>query len=273
MSYRSLLVHVGSDPDHMARLQCAARLADDFEAAVIGLGAEAIAPLGIAAGGGYDAGEAAWLEAQREQIAARLRAAEATFRRTVVGRPGEWRTSWSAPTDAMACAARGGDLILAGVEPHRDPDRMVDRARLIVTAGRPVLCCPKGGERLSPRSALVAWKDTRESRRALADAVPLLKRAAEVVVLEVCAEDDAGCATARTLDVVNALGRHGVVARSRAAARKGSTAETILAEADAMGAALLVAGGYGHSRLGEWVFGGVTRALLDQDRRFVLFSH
>jgi nucleotide-binding universal stress UspA family protein len=119
----------------------------------------------------------------------------------------------------------------------------------------------------------VAWKDTRESRRALADALPLLQRALEVVVLEVCPEQDMGCSAARVADVILGLRRHGVTARPQTAIKQGSTADTIMAQADNMGAALIVAGGYGHSRFGEWVFGGVTRTLLEQERRFVLFSH
>lgn len=274
MTYKSLLVHADPDPDEAARLWCASDLADEFGATVIGLGAQTLAPLGVSTGGGYEASEAAWIAAQREQISANLKVAEANFRNVIGGRPNEWRTSWAAPTDAMARMARGADLIVAGGQSARvDSNRSVDVGQLITTAGRPVLLCPVGGKRLSSRSVLVAWKDTRESRRALADALPLLQRAKDVVIVEVCAESEVGCATARTHDIIEALARHGVIARPRIATKHGATAATLMDTADALGAALIVAGGYSHSRLGEWAFGGVTKALLEQDRHFVLFSH
>lgn len=275
MAFKSILVHADPDPAHMARLLCAADLAEAFGAMVLGLGAESIAPLDVAAGGAYPASQAAWMEAQREQIEGDLATAEALFRQTFKSRPHEWRRSWSTPTEAMAEMARAADLIVVGGDQSasRDPDRAVDAGRLILTAGRPVLLCPKGADRLSPRSVMVAWKDTRESRRALADALPFLQRARDVVVLEVCAKDGVADATTRGADLVAALGRHGVSAQSRVAVRLGSTSDTLLEQADAMGAALIVAGGYGHTRFGEWVFGGVTRTLLQQRQRFVLFSH
>ena len=245
MTYKSLLVHADPDPAHAARLWCASDIADDFGATVIGLGAEALSPLGVGAGGGYEAAEAAWIAARREQIAQNLELAGAHFQHVMGARPHEWRTSWSEPTATMAQMARATDLIVVGGEQAAsvDHDRAVDVGQLIVTAGRPVLLCPHRGERLSPRSALIAWKDTRESRRALADALPLLQRAEDVDILEVCAETDLGCATARTLDIVGALARHGVTARPRVTSKRGSTGETIMDAADAMGAALIVAGG------------------------------
>lgn len=276
MTFKSLLVHADADPVHAARLHCAADLADAFGATVLGLGAEALAPLGVSAGGGAPASEAAWIEAQRAQIEGDLVIAEALFRQAMNDRPQEWRRSLSEPTETMAAIARAADLIVAGggdQSAKLDPSRAVDTGRLILTAGRPVLLCPRGADRLSPRSVLVAWKDTRESRRALADALPFLQRAQEIVVLEVCAEHDKPYAAVRGADLIAALGRHGVTAQSRVAPRRGSTSDTLLEHADAMGAALIVAGGYGHSRLGEWVFGGVTRTLLQQGQRFVLFSH
>lgn len=276
MTYKSILVHADSDSAHVARLHCAADLADAFGATVLGLAAEAIAPLGVSVGGGYPASEAAWIEAQQDQIKEDLIVAEARFRQALGSRPQEWRRCWSAPTETMAERARAADLILAGggdQSTKLDPYKAVDTGRLIVTAGRPVLLCPKGADHLSSRSVLVAWKDTRESRRALADALPFLQRAQDVVVLEVCADEDQTCANARGADLISALHRHGVKAQSRTAVRQGSTSDTLLEQADIMGAALIVAGGYGHSRLGEWVFGGVTRTLLQQQSRFVLFSH
>lgn len=277
MSYKSILVHTDPYPSNVAGLRCAADLADAFQATLLGLAAETLGPLGISAGGGYEASEAAWITTQRELVAENLKLAQASFTQEVGTRPHEWRTAWSAPTEAMAQMARAADLIVVGGDRATrfqfDPNRAVDAGRLIMTAGRPILLCPPHAERLSPRSALIAWKDTRESRRAVLDALPLLKRAEDVMILEVVGDADSGRETSGLLDVVSALARHGVKAQSQLVVKRVSSSETLMDHAEAMDAGLIVAGGYGHSRVGEWVFGGVTKSLLKQDRRFVLFSH
>jgi nucleotide-binding universal stress UspA family protein len=121
---------------------------------------------------------------------------------------------------------------------------------------------------------VVAWKDTRESRRALADSLPFLKAAEQVTVVEVCGKDELADARIRTADVVKYLQRHGVKATAKAVSAPPDrvSAELNIA-AQAIGADLIVAGAYGHTRLGEWMFGGVTYDLLHAPERFVLLSH
>jgi nucleotide-binding universal stress UspA family protein len=120
----------------------------------------------------------------------------------------------------------------------------------------------------------VDGKDTREARRAVADARPVLQAAQEVVVQEICAKDALGDAEARTLSVVENLKRHGVAARAKVSlAGDDDVADEIKFTARELDADLIVAGGYSHSRLGEWVFGGVTRNLLQDPQGFVLLSH
>lgn len=276
MSFRSLLVHARPEPAELGRLSCAAALADDLGAVVIGLGAETIAPIDPGPGGAYVAIEGQLIGALREQRAANMAAAKAQFDKIVKTRPSEWRIREQQPTTAVAEEARSADLILVGGGERSgmaDPYRDVDAGRLILTAGRPVLSCPPGQDHLRLRSVLVAWKDRREARRALADALPLLHLAKEVIVLEVCGPGELDDAAVRTADVVSALGRHGIVTEARTAPRMGSTSDTLIDHADAQGADLIVSGAYGRTRLGEWIFGGVTRTLLRQERRFVLFSH
>ena len=121
---------------------------------------------------------------------------------------------------------------------------------------------------------VVAWKDTREARRALADSLPLLKRADEVLVLEVCDADLMEDAQLHTAAVAEHLRRYGISARPKAiSAGRNEAADLIHRNAVEIGADLIVAGAYGHSRLGEWMFGGVTRDLLVRPERFVLMSH
>ena len=183
----------------------------------------------------------------------------------------------SAPAATVAQISRGADLIVAGGS-HRSDDHFngvwCDPGILVLLSGRPVLVVPPNGGRLSAESVIVAWKDAREARRALADAIPFLRCARDVVVLEVCAEAEYGDAEARTFGVVEGLRRHAVPARAHCviATPERAAAEIQLGATNA-GADLIVAGGYGHARLGEWIFGGVTNDLLSDPQRFLLLSH
>ena len=207
---------------------------------------------------------------------ANLRSAEEAFR--VHGGPHRerWSTRRIMPAEALAEAARACDLIVAGGSSATKRNGYVsaDPADLIMISGRPVLMAPPHGEYCRANQVVVAWKDTRESRRATADALPFLRAAEEVVVLEACSQADLPAASERTAEVAAALTRHNVNARGEAQAISGGeAAEVLFEQARLQGADLIVAGAYGHSRLGEWVFGGMTRELLRQTERFVLFSH
>lgn len=141
--------------------------------------------------------------------------------------------------------------------------------------GRPVLVTPPTRVR-NPvgEHVVVAWKDCREARLALAGALPLLRRASGVTLYRVGAGDDEPAAAGELADVVAFLARHEVAAEP-VAARKGDTpvSRQILDEALARNAGLIVAGGYGHARLREWALGGVTRGLLADSPLCLLLAH
>ena len=134
---------------------------------------------------------------------------------------------------------------------------------------------PSGAAQFKVKRVAVAWKDSREARRAVSDALPFLQRADTVLLVEVCDKEDTASVERRLADVAAWLLRHGVKATASvtAATPNSVDAEQFLGLAERHKADLIVAGGYGHSRLGEWVFGGFTRALLAQSARAVLFSH
>lgn len=269
MSYRTILFHAEPPPHSQARARCVIDLADRFGATLVGLAAEAIPPL--EATDPYGLMAPTWVEAMRDNQEAHLIAAEAEFRRQAGARPVEWRSVLGRPTDALHEAARAADLIVvAGGSPaHPHGFRTVDRGELVLRSGRPVLCAPSNADYLSAQNILVCWKDCREARRALHDAMPLLARANDVLLLSVAE----GAPAAIADDVCAALKRHGVKARAEAAQEDSRVSDTILHRAFRVGADLIVAGAYGHTRLGERIFGGATRDLLDQDQSFVLFSH
>lgn len=272
-AFRALLVHVQEDHAGQTRLDSAAWLARKLDATLVGVGAEGIDPMVYSDGYGLSGG---WISDLQAAIAADLQREKALFEKHAGGVKHRWESLQSEPLPTMAAMARNADLIVASAICKGDHSiyRSCDTGELVITSGRPVLIVPEHGGRLQARAVVVAWKDSRESRRALADALPFLKDAEDVLILEACTKEEVEDAEARTSSVVDGLKRHGVAAK--AAVRVTSPAAVAVelhAAADAIGADLIVAGGYGHSRLGEWVFGGVTRDLLRHPGRFALLSH
>ena len=147
-------------------------------------------------------------------------------------------------------------------------------AEVALISRRPVLVVPETARPLLAKQVVVAWKDSRESRGALAAALPLLVGAEEVLVVEICGKSDRDDAVFRTEDVAAALRRHGATARAKAIiAHDAEVAATLNKEASAIAADLIVAGCYGRSRVNEWLFGGATIDLLSAPERYLLMSH
>ncbi|MGL4636149.1 MAG: universal stress protein [Beijerinckiaceae bacterium] len=142
-------------------------------------------------------------------------------------------------------------------------------------SGRPVILVPEAYKtKEPPRRILVAWSPERETTRALHDALPLLAGAELVTILAVAeagrisGEEDAGA------DIARHLARHDIQTEVKHIPASGRTAQMVIAdEARYLGADLIVMGGYGHSRLSEWVFGGATRDMLADLKIPVLMSH
>ena len=143
----------------------------------------------------------------------------------------------------------------------------------VLKLGRPALAVPDGGT-LRGERVVIGWKDTRESRHAVRDAIPLLQQASQVIIVEACGPGEQGAALARLEDIADYLTQHRIKAGSKVLLeQKGSGAEELLRVAEEEDADLLVTGGYGHSRLGELIFGGMTRELLASSPICCLMSH
>jgi nucleotide-binding universal stress UspA family protein len=270
-AWRTVLAHVEPATTPGPHLRAAVDLARKCDALLIGVGAETVNP----ALRPYEGWNAGTVEALHEEIKKNLAMAQKTFHAAAAAASvrSELLVFEERPAAAMARLCRAADVIVAGGVAD-DGFRQADAVELALLSGRPVLVAPSSGRSLRAESILVAWKDTREARRALADALPLLAAAEDVVVLEVCTDDSEDAAQARTDDVVSGLKRHGIDARARVVSAPDSgAAEMIEAEARALGADVIVSGCYGHSRLGEWLFGGVTRGLLNSPGCFLLISH
>lgn len=219
-------------------------------------------------------------EEARKRADERVQALRGRFAHAVA--PFEIRTTEAVslyPQNAAALQARYADLTVLPAMPRDDGDNMVAHDYfhdILRHSGRPVLVVPEGhAATLPPKRAVIAWKPTREASRAVADAMPLLHRADVVDVLVIDpAVGESAHGGEPGADIAAHLARHGlrveVVARPR---MNFSVAYAVLDHARTVGADLIVAGGYGHSRLREAMLGGTTRELLQTAHLPVLFSH
>ena len=272
MSYSTIMVQLDLDQSNEARIRVAAELAEQFDAALVGIAAGDIQPLYFAEGAAAEE----FLEKDRDALRAQIAEVEQVFRRRFAGRakPVEWRDALARPCDYVSEQARAADLIIAGSHRARiDPLRQVNAGELVLRAGRPVLVVPPQLTGFNFKCAIIAWKDTREARRAVSDALPLLHQVEQVIVAEIVQEQSAQAASkARLDDVAEWLVRRGIAAASVATKELIGVTGQIEIMAQDEGADVIVAGAYGHTRLTEWVFGGVTRDLL-AGKRSVLLSH
>lgn len=269
---RTLLVHVQPPPEGLPRLAAAAALARRLDATLIGVGAE-FAPPPIF-GDPMGPIDTTMLQEMRQALAARTEAAQRAFSEATDGLETHWAVSTEAPTDAVVEEAGAADLIVAGGGGGTDTWRWCDPAEMALRAGRPILVVPPRGGRLVADAVVVGWKDAREARRALGDSLPFLCGAREVLVQEVCEAAERPDAEGRTAKVAAALRRHGVNARGRAVTgARDAVAGELRGAALEVGADLIVSGCYGRTRFGEWLFGGVTRDLLQTPDTFLLLSH
>jgi len=144
---------------------------------------------------------------------------------------------------------------------------------LILSSGRPIILFPADGAVSQVRRILVAWNATRESVRAMADALPLLVKADAVEVLIVGDERHAVESKEPGADVARHLAHHGAHVEVHRIAPDGQdVGRLLLSRAAAFGADLLVMGAYGHSYVSEWMFGGVTRTVFSEAELPVLMS-
>jgi nucleotide-binding universal stress UspA family protein len=262
VAYATVMVHVDVDGASDDRIRLAATLAGRFESTLIGISACILPP--YPAEGAYFVTRE-YVEEERRNMAALLKRTEDAFR-TIVGgdRPKiEWRSDIDLPDDYLVTQARAGDLVIIGRD--RSPGgicRTIDPGTAVLKAGRPVLAVPPGIDALRAERVVIGWKDSREARRALQDSLPLLHEAKSVAIVEVCDKGMEASARRHIDDVAGYLARHRISVGSVAAAHaENSVASELIRVAKTEGADLIVTGAYGHSRLGEWVFGGVTRDL------------
>ena len=220
------------------------------------------------------------IESQRAESNQKARTAVSRFEQAVkrTGVSGETRTisaSISGAADQIGRIGRRFDLVIVG-QPERQkslPDEVVDEG-VLFESGRPVIFVPfiqKGGMKLD--RIMVCWDGSRAASRAIADAMPFLKKAKQVEVV-IIADKPGKKDEIAGADLGQHLARHGLkVDVKRITSPEIDVPSTILSYAADSSADMIVMGGYGHSRLREFVLGGATRGLLEAMTIPVLMSH
>ncbi len=272
MGYAAIMVHLDPERATQQRTQFAIALADCFEATLIGVAGLAPRPAFVAGSlvvfAEPAAGELRQMAAHFDEMGKQFLAECKDLKQA------EWRSALEPPSELLAREARAADLIIVGPRLAGGRHELFDPGAVLLRAGRPILVVPEAVTSLGFHRAVIAWKDTRECRRAVRDALPLLQRAGQVLIAQI-GEDESEPAAKRALsDVAEYLVCHRVIVAAEIRQRsKGPAGTQLLQLAKDEGADLIVAGGYGHSRMGEWIFGGVTHALLAASPVCCLLSH
>jgi nucleotide-binding universal stress UspA family protein len=269
--YRTILVHVDLQPGSTERVRLAVDLARQFDAKLVGLSAALPRPPVEAITA--DVIDASLIALERDEIKNEFDTAEQQFIALTAGAVvAQWLALENFPVIAIADTASAADLVIVGRNPGAvgGEYRAVNVGELIIRAGRPVLVVPSGVTSLRARSVMIAWKNTREARRAVSDTLPLLKRTESVTIAEVQEDQE----TSSVGGIEAFLSGHAVKFRSEVIEReKGSIEDQLSSFAERIAADLVVAGGYGHTRIRELMFGGVTRSMISRFAAPCLLSH
>jgi nucleotide-binding universal stress UspA family protein len=268
MTFKTILAIVQNEADAERVVGCAAELASRHEGYLIGLHAEAL-PITYTSSIGFPDAEFLQTSAGINKERSEKLAAVITKHTESAGIQAEWRSFESFSGDSAVsgvASARCVDLVVAAqANPGADSGGSADIETLLFDAGRPVLVVPHSGICLSSyRRVLVAWDGSRPAARAVFDALPFIIEANDTEILMIDppetrsqGEPEAG------EDIADALARHGANVRVHTEKSGGlSTDVAIQNRAAATGADLLVLGAYSHSWLREFLFGGVTRSVL-----------
>jgi nucleotide-binding universal stress UspA family protein len=171
--------------------------------------------------------------------------------------------------------ARSFDLVVVEqLEPGRPPDLNDLAGAALAECGRPVIVVP-GIQREPARFGRIvaAWDGSASSARAIGDAAPLLERAECVEIVAATAMSASHLVASGGERIARRFSRAGVEASFRRLPGDGDPANILLSHAADMSADMIVAGGYGHSRIREAILGGVTRTLLGSMTVPVFLSH
>ncbi|MHA1114283.1 MAG: universal stress protein [Alphaproteobacteria bacterium] len=272
---KTILVHLADDEAHAARLDVAFDLANRFDAHIVAL--YVTTPITMPAAISGRGASYAYISQATEIAKEKASAMEVEFRARCEneGRSWEWLCEEGDHIDLLDFHARFADLAIVSPSKHHSAEDEVALhlpEQLPLQSSCPVLIVPRGWTPVAiGKNVVVGWKTRREAARAVRNAVPLLRDAERVTLVTV--SDD----RAKSLpgaEIATFLARHGVALETRLLpGHEGSVDEIILEQADELGADMIVIGAYGHSRLRELIFGGVTREIVYNTKVPVFAMH
>ena len=270
MAYANILVSVDLDEATPDRIRLAAGLAQRFEATLTGAAACAL-PMPVFF---QDIGEIERRETEnKEKALAALERARAVFAACAetVART-DWQTALAEPARHLVARARAADLVVVrrqGTDDDPPGPFGVAPGAVLMEAGRPVLVVPPRIAGLRAARIVVAWKDGVAARRAVSAALPFMREADQVFV----ASAGPGAHHEGAEEVATHLARHGAPVTTHLLRTAVSDGDELLRFARKQEADLIVMGAYGHARLREWMFGGVTRDVLQHSPFPCLMCH
>jgi len=278
MKLCDILVHIDQSPRAQMRLDIAAELARQHGAHLTALQVIDVAMPVMALGdGGGGAVIAELMEQMRQSALVAGVKMKAAFETALAreGIMGEWRQVEGTTREILALHGRYADLLVLGQDdPESDSAGLLEA--VVFDSGRPVLAIPFAGSfKTIGKRVLVGWNASREASRALHDALPLIAKA-ETVTLFLANPTRGldGHGEEPGADIARHMVRHELkVEVAKVIADDVPDSALLLNHASDMGADLLVMGAYGHSRLREFILGGMTRSLLREMTVPVLLSH
>jgi nucleotide-binding universal stress UspA family protein len=283
MRYSTLLVHLKLGVSNEGLLKITGDLAERFDADVIGVAVckeSSRVYLTMLPQYTIQGTDGDLVDIDRQLTERMISDAEKQFRAALQNRARSlhWRSTITSNSRSQFVArqARAADILITSPVfdgPFVDQRQELSVGDIVLYAGRPVLLVPPGIQSMNLDTIMIGWKDTRESRRAVTDALPFLALAKQVVVVEIAVARDLPDATRHVTEVIDWLQRHGIAAVPRLEAFKKAEWNQLEGIAQEIGTGLFVAGAYGHTRLREWIIGGVTKDLLLHPRRPTLISH
>lgn len=292
MAYKDILVYLDSHHGYPVCLELAVSIAQQNKARLVALYRfelpQATPPNLVVdvAGRAYAVSdeEQARFERERDDAVATEEQIKASFfaETKQAGLTGIWQIVPAKPKDiiaAVSAQSRHADLVVLGQAAPHHPlfDTLATLPeRVMMESGRPVVIVPHTTPIATVGTkVLVAWKETREAARAVADALPVLRSAETVTVLTIGPKTESeGEHDPQARNLIDHLAQHDIRADAvHIDSTDAYAAPLILARAAALGCDLIVMGGYGHSRTRELILGGVTHAVLQDMAIPVLMSH
>ncbi|CAG0956664.1 hypothetical protein BURK1_00489 [Burkholderiales bacterium] len=279
MTFRSVFVHLDDSPQTDQRVDVAVRLARQYPAEIAGAYVVSTRDLAPTASALFPPD---LLKIRLGTIAQAQADAEKRFRKAMADagiKSMHWRAPAGDPIEAAVLQARYADLAIVSQPAHDGPDasfagELVNA--VVMDSGRPVLFVPYiGAAKTLGERVMIAWKDSRESARAVADALPFLKDAKAVLAVAVTPHAEETVREYVSDKAVEGfLRRHGVEAAvKRMVAQDIEAGEYLLSRAADFSADLIVMGGYSRPRLSRLVWGGVSNLMLESMTVPVLMSH